>query len=135
MSDDICICGRLRRATRTLSRAYDEALAPHKLTVTQFSILRTLDRLGEQTLNQMADVGGYEKSGLWRTLQPLIRDGLVETGVGSARNQTARISTVGRERLEAALPDWSAVQDRLDDGRKHRNDRLLSLLSELEALA
>lgn len=135
MTDDVCICGRLRRATRTLSRAYDEALAPHGLTVTQFSILRTLNRLGEQTLNQLSEIGGYEKSGLWRTLQPLIRDGLVETGVGAARNQTARISDAGRERLEAALPDWSAVQDRLDDGRKHRNDRLLSLLEELEALA
>ena len=135
MNDDVCSCGRLRRATRTISRAYDEALAPHRLTVTQFSILRTLDQLGEQTLNQLAEVWGYEKSGLWRTLQPLIRDGLLETGVGTARNQTTRISDAGRERLQAALPDWSAVQNRLDDGRKHRNDRLLSLLEELEALA
>ena len=29
-----CICGRLRRASRTLSRVYDEALAPVGLTVT-----------------------------------------------------------------------------------------------------
>ena len=41
-----CLCGRLRRASRTLTRLYDEALGPVGLTVTQFSILRTLSRAG-----------------------------------------------------------------------------------------
>ncbi|KQS56368.1 hypothetical protein ASG17_10265 [Brevundimonas sp. Leaf363] len=133
MTDDVCFCERLRRASRVLSRAYDQALSPHGLTETQFSILRSLGA-GDHTLARLAEAGGYEKSGLWRTLQPLIRDGLVETATGPIRSQTIRLSFAGRERLAAALPDWSAVQARLDDGRTHRNDRLLSLLSELEAI-
>ena len=72
-----CICGRLRRASRTLSRVYDEALAPVGLTVTQFSVMRTLSRLDRPGLLELAETTAHEKSALWRTLQPLERKGWV----------------------------------------------------------
>ena len=41
-----CACITLRRAARAVTAAYDAALAPSGLRITQFSILRRLARLG-----------------------------------------------------------------------------------------
>ena len=40
-----CLCTKLRRAARSVSRFYDEALADTGLKVAQFSLLRHLQRL------------------------------------------------------------------------------------------
>jgi hypothetical protein len=52
--DAPCACTILRRATRAVSAAYDAALAPSDLRVTQFSVLRTLARLGPRPINRLA---------------------------------------------------------------------------------
>ena len=130
-----CICGRLRRASRKLSRVYDEALQPIGLTITQFSILRTLSGMSAPSLNDLAEVTAHEKSGLWRTLQPMIRSGwVVVATAGGARRQTLALTAEGTSRLMQALPLWRAAQGRVGDTLGDRNDRLISLLKEIEAL-
>lgn len=130
-----CICGRLRRASRKLSRAYDEALQPIGLTITQFSILRTLAGMSTPSLNDLAGATAHEKSGLWRTLQPMIRSGwvAVETADG-ARRQTLALTAEGTSKLIQALPLWRAAQSRVGEALGDSNDRLISLLKEIEAL-
>ncbi len=39
-----CICVNLRRAARAISQLYDEAMAASGLKVTQFSLLRAIER-------------------------------------------------------------------------------------------
>ncbi len=50
-----CVCGRMRRTSRALTRLYDEALEPVGLTVTQFSVLRTLSRMDRPALADLAE--------------------------------------------------------------------------------
>ena len=128
-----CICGRLRRASRTLSRVYDEALAPVGLTVTQFSVMRTLSRLDRPGLLELAETTAHEKSALWRTLQPLERKGWVaaETEPG-ARGQKLSVTPAGLEKLAAALPLWRTAQTRVSDILGPREAALIALLTELE---
>ena len=49
-----CTCTTLRRATRAVTAAYDAALAPSGLRITQFSILRKLARLGPLPVKRLA---------------------------------------------------------------------------------
>ncbi len=136
MEDASCICNRLRRASRALTRTYDEALASVGLTVTQFSILRHLARLDRPTLAELAETTAHEKSGLWRTLQPLIRSDLVRSGPAEARRGSRLSLTPSGETLLAeALPLWTTAQSRFGDALGDRRERLLSLLEEVEALA
>jgi len=127
-----CLCGRLRRASRTLSRLYDEALEPAGLTVTQFSILRTLTRLEHPTLGELAEETSHEKSGLWRTLQPLIRDGLVETAA-DGRAQRLGLTDQGMMALVRAMPLWRQAQGRVDRVLGPRGRALVDLLADVEA--
>ncbi|WP_282009013.1 MarR family winged helix-turn-helix transcriptional regulator [Brevundimonas aveniformis] len=131
-SREPCLCGRLRRATRTLSRLYDEALDPSGLTITQFSIMRTLTRLDHPTLGELADETSHEKSGLWRTLQPMIRDGLIETEA-DGRVQRVKLSDQGLMALVRAMPMWREAQRRVDRVLGPRGRALIDLLSDVEA--
>jgi DNA-binding MarR family transcriptional regulator len=134
MNDDIaCVCGRLRRASRALTRAYDEALEPVGMTVTQFSILRTLKRMGEPTLAQLAEATAHEKSGLWRGVQPLIKAGWVAART-EGRAQHLKLTADGEARLTEALPRWTVAQTRVGGALGDRSAQLVTLLKEVEAL-
>lgn len=135
MEDALCICGRLRRASRSLTRTYDEALAPVGLTVTQFSILRTLKGLEAPTLAGLAEATAHEKSGLWRTLQPLIRSGAVRgEAVEGLKGRRLILTDAGHATLAEALPLWTEAQGRVGGALGDRREHLLTLLKEVEAL-
>lgn len=133
MELDACICGRLRRTARALTRRYDDALAPVGLTVTQFSILRTLSGLDRPALAELAEATAHEKSALWRLLQPLVRQDLVAAAVEPGlRGQRLSLTAAGRARLDAALPHWRAVQVHVADTLEGREVDLIRLLQEVE---
>ncbi|MCB1787001.1 MAG: MarR family transcriptional regulator, partial [Gammaproteobacteria bacterium] len=77
MLSTTCHCTRLRRAAHAVTRLYDEALAATGLTVTQFSLLRTISRLDEPYITTLAEATGLERSTLGRNLRPLEKAGLV----------------------------------------------------------
>ncbi|KQW82515.1 MarR family winged helix-turn-helix transcriptional regulator [Brevundimonas sp. Root1279] len=135
MSDDLpCVCGRLRRTSRALTRLYDEALAPTGLTVTQFSVMRTLGRLEHPNLAELAEATAHEKSALWRTLQPLVKKGWVASApVAGKRGGRLAVTDVGRGKLEEAMPGWRAAQARVSETLGPREAALIELLSEVEA--
>lgn len=131
-----CICFRVRRASRALTRLYDEALAPAGLTVTQFSVLRNSERMDGPTLSQLADYTGTERTALWRTLQPLIRQGLLTQEAGeSDRTRRIRLTDAGREAVARAEPFWTESQARVESRLGEADQRrLVALLKEVEAL-
>ena len=131
-----CICFRVRRASRALTRVYDEALAPAGLTVTQFSILRNSQRLDAPTVGALADYTGHERSALWRTLQPLAREGLIELEPGSdQRTRRVRVTAAGAAAVKRAEPLWDESQGRVEARLgEDRQRQLVALLKEVESL-
>ena len=70
-----CACTTLRRAARAVTAAYDAALAPSGLRITQFSILRRLARLGPLPVTRLAAEAALDRSTMGRNLNPLERRG------------------------------------------------------------
>jgi DNA-binding MarR family transcriptional regulator len=136
-SSQPCICARLRRASRALTRLYDQALEPTGLTVTQFGILRHADRLDRPTVSALAEVTGHERSALWRTLQPLAAKGWLSLDSGSdQRTRRVTVTDEGRAAVAASEPAWRRTQDHVGEGLgEARSRQLVGLLKELEALA
>lgn len=129
-----CVCGRLRRASRALTRLYDEALEPTGLTVTQFAVLRTLARSKRPTLAELAEATAHEKSALWRILQPLLRKGwAMSSSTGGERSQRLELTPAGWAKLEEATPHWGVAKDRVSAALGPREAALIELLSEVEA--
>ena len=102
-----CACGRLRRAARALTQLYDDAMAPAGLRVTQFSVLRTLARLGAQRISDLAAAQLLDRTALSRNLDPLLERRLVKVVPGSdARTREVELTRAGRAALDAAMPYW-----------------------------
>ena len=131
-----CTCGRLRRAARSLTQLYDDAMAPSGLRITQFSLVRTLAREGPMRISDVASMLLLDRTALSRNLEPLLARGLVSLTTGrDARTRVAAITRAGEAAFAAAEPHWrraqAAVARKL--GRE-RLDALIGVLGELEAL-
>jgi DNA-binding MarR family transcriptional regulator len=131
-----CTCGALRRATRALTQLYDDLMLPSGLRVTQFSLLRTLDRLGPAPLTRLADAAMLDRTALSRTLDPLVERGWVAIAPGrDARTREVTLTAHGRKALRAAYPHWIRAQEQVAVRMGARKlDALVGLLRELEQL-
>ena len=111
-ASDKCAAGTLRRATRSVARLYDSRLAPAGLTSTQFSILRALERHGGPVaLSPLAEEMVFERTSLYRALEPFRREGLITIAPGAGgRTKTASLTQRGHRRIAKALPHWQEAQ-------------------------
>jgi len=117
-----CVCVNLRRATRALTQLYDSALADAGVKVTQFSLLRAIERNEPAAITTLADDLDLDRTTLTRNLLPLQRDRLVMLAAGEDQRVTeVRLTAKGRKAIAAALPLWQQVQgeiaERLGAGR------------------
>jgi len=124
-----CVGFRVRRTSRALTSFYNARLRPTGIRITQWPILAALRETGALTVSELADLLGTDPSTVSRSVQPLVREGLVDlTEDGDARRRYARLTARGvttyrdayrlweeaqRELLERLGPDWEAMQEKL----------------------
>ena len=120
-----CVCGSLRKASRAVTRMYDEVMEETGMTIMQFSILSNIARIGETPLMRLAKALVMERTTLYRALTPLERRGWVGFGDGEGRAKTASLTEQGRSALEQAGPAWRRAQKNLLDGMGVANWRAL----------
>lgn len=131
-----CLCTKLRRATRSVNRLYDDALAGVGVNAAQYSLLRNLERLGRPSITELAEALGLDRSTLGRNLRVLEGKGLLALEGGEdQRNRLVSLTAVGRVCLDQAKGAWTRVQEQLGQrlGPEKRS-ALLALLDELEGL-
>ncbi|MEP7208343.1 MAG: MarR family winged helix-turn-helix transcriptional regulator, partial [Casimicrobiaceae bacterium] len=135
-SSPACACGRLRRATRALTQLYDDALTPAGLRLTQFSLLRTLSRVGTTRMTELAATLLLDRTALSRNLDHLAARALVAITAGrDARTREVAITAAGKAALRAAQPHWERAQaevaKRLGNAKL---ETLIATLGEIESL-
>ena len=120
-------------ATRTVSRIYDEELAPSGLRTTEYSILARLRFDGPATVGTLAAMMPMDRTTLTREVAPLAARGLVVRAVGDdRRRRVLSLTEEGRKALRRARPGWERAQARLD--AQFGGDRASRLRAELHAL-
>ncbi|HEX6142489.1 MAG TPA: MarR family winged helix-turn-helix transcriptional regulator [Geminicoccaceae bacterium] len=101
----------LRRTARRVTQAYDAALRPAGLRLTQYSILANLDRAPGSTITGLAERLVMDRTTLTRNLRPLERAGWVARGPGAdPRARTLALTAAGRATVERARPLWQAAE-------------------------
>lgn len=130
-----CLCLGLRRATRQLSRIYDDALAAHGLTIGQFGIIGHIEALEAPAIQTLADHLGMDQSALSRSLKPIEKAGLIasRTDENDGRRRVLVLTREGRQRFNQVSEAWRAAQERMQDtfGANQTRD----LRSRLSALS
>lgn len=107
-----CICFNLRKATRIVTRAYENAVKPLGLKATQFSILAALHGRPPVAMAKLAEAMGLERTSLTRNLRPLEEHGWVriDSPAEDRRARRIAITAEGRAVVERAVPLWRRAQ-------------------------
>jgi DNA-binding MarR family transcriptional regulator len=131
-----CVCYNLRKASRTITRLYDEFLKPSGIHATQLTLLLGTKILQPVTLKRLARANMMDRTTLSRNLKPLEKSELVKVEPGQDRRE--RIVTLtdsGEAVLIKAYPLWEDAQHRIINGLNQKGlDALLTSLSDVVAL-
>jgi DNA-binding MarR family transcriptional regulator len=107
-----CLCLASRRAARTITREFDQALRPHGLRATQFTLLAALHLAGPKSIGELAELLSADRTTLTRNLAVAEQHDWVvlRAAPGDARSRIAAIKHRGTRALAAALPAWRETQ-------------------------
>lgn len=136
-----CYCTQFRRSSRALTRLYDAALKDHDIRITQFSLLRALQRLGAATFRELAEEVVLDTTTISRNVRVLDAAGWVtfET-TRDGREKKISLSRAGIKKIDAALSSWKKAQDQILTSAKdifaaRKSDPLIDTLEKLQALS
>lgn len=132
-----CTCAMLRRTSRHVTRAYDRALRPSGLKLTQYSLLATVQRTGPITITELAERLALDRTTLTRNLRPLVTTALLTIGTGQdARSRAVRTTARGQQAYQAALPLWRKAERLFRRGLgREETDELRRLLDAAASVA
>src|SRR5712672_3962082 len=109
-----CACFDLRRATRAISRMYDDFLRDAGLNITQFALLRLIRTERELSISTLGRYMVMDRTSITRALAPLERDGLIHSRPGAdKRIRIVSVTNKGRKLVEDAEPKWRQAQEAL----------------------
>lgn len=109
-----CMCAGFRRTSRALTQLYEETLRPLGLRASQFTILQVLERAGEVSQGQIAEILAMDSTTLTRTLKIMRKQEWIAERPGKDRRERLlRLGKPGEALLKRAVPSWEKVQARL----------------------
>lgn len=131
-----CLCTLARRSARSLTEIYDKAIAASGLKVTQFSLLRAIERLDDPTLTDLATATGLDRSTLGRNLRVLEKAGYIDLLQGEdERTRIAQLTSEAKIALSIAIPLWERTQDQIAKTLpKDTKEQLKNLVAKIETL-
>jgi DNA-binding MarR family transcriptional regulator len=110
-----CACANLRRAARTVTRLYNQALRPVGIEITQFTLLTALNVTEEITQGDLADLLALDSTTLTRVLSLVKKRRWIQIRHGQDRRQRlVSLTAAGRARLRQSMPRWTQAQTDLE---------------------
>ena len=108
---ETCTCLQLRKASRVVTRIFDETLRPSGLLSTQLPILTTLSIDGSAPITLLAEKLLIDRTTLGRNLKPLENHGMIEIVAGEdRRTREVALTNRGLQAVAKAIPLWERAQ-------------------------
>jgi DNA-binding MarR family transcriptional regulator len=128
-----CASFDLRKATRAVSRMYDDFLRDTGLNITQFSLLRLIRTEKELSVSMLSRYMVMDRTSITRALAPLQRDGLINIRPGAdKRVRTISLTKKGHNLVDDAEPKWRRAQQALMQAiGEHRWRAMRTLLRDI----
>ena len=111
-----CACATLRRATRAVTQAYEQAFRNVGLTAPQFTVLAVLSAFGELNQGKLSEVLALDATTLTRIIRIMQNRGWIASKPGADRREKyLRLTEEGAALFEEAKPLWQGVQNKVRD--------------------
>lgn len=133
-----CACFNLRAAARSVTKRFDEILAPSGVLSTQFSMLNFIEARQPCGMAELADRLVMDVSTVTRNLNPLLAAGYIaiRPGLTDRRRKEISLTAKGRRVLAQARTLWELAQDEVVATLgKTRYGELLGILGDLHTPA
>jgi DNA-binding MarR family transcriptional regulator len=106
-----CACQNLRRATRAVTRIYDQELAKAGMEITQFSLLIALAATGEANQKLLSAGFAMDSTTLTRTLRLLLKQDWIRVRRGEDRRERVfSLTPGGKRKIAEAQPHWEQAE-------------------------
>jgi DNA-binding MarR family transcriptional regulator len=110
-----CACANLRRASRAVTRVYNQELRTGGIEITQFTLLMALDLAAEIPQGKLGELLALDSTTLTRTLALLKKRGWVKVEEGEDRRlRIFSLTPAGKTKLQQSLPHWKRAQERFE---------------------
>ena len=104
------------------------------MNVTQFAVMRAVERHENEPLSRVADDLVMERTSLYRALALLERNNWIKLKSGrDNRSRRASISGLGRKALDRSQTDWAHTQSAIVE--KFGRDRWAHFVAEMQRLS
>jgi len=110
-----CICYQTRMTAHAVTRAYNRALAPLGLEVTQFNILAALAVAKTNSVTALSEALALDRTTMTRNLKRLEAAGLVSVSTGQGRAVRPALTEGGAALLSAAIPLWESEHVKMEE--------------------
>jgi DNA-binding MarR family transcriptional regulator len=114
-----CNATALRKASRRVTRLFDDALAPAGLRSTQYAVLNELMRRLDRapSLQELADMLVMDRTALTHNLKPLQRDGFVALleDDQDKRRRNVVLTAKGKALHRKSEKCWEKAQERVTE--------------------
>jgi DNA-binding MarR family transcriptional regulator len=109
-----CACQNLRRATRIVTRIYDQELKKAGLEITQFGLLTALAVTGEVNQKRLSEGFVMDSTTLTRTLERMRKEGWISAKQGKDRRERLfSLTAAGKRQIAKAKPHWDLAESKL----------------------
>ncbi|NVK37827.1 MAG: winged helix-turn-helix transcriptional regulator [Gammaproteobacteria bacterium] len=107
-----CFNLKMRQASRILTSHYDGFLREMGITVTQFSIFRSLWYLKSTSQKNLQEILVLQQTSMTRNLKPLIRDGYIQVlpSPDDGRVKLVSLTDEGKVLFQDARKAWKKAQ-------------------------
>lgn len=131
-----CYCKNIRRLSNKVTKYYNDYLEGTGLTLNQYSILSSIQKIQPATVTEIAEKAGLERTTIVRDLKPLFRNGLIaDISDASKRDKKIVVTDKGSDLHDQAEPYWDQAQKNIYDllGEKRFQEfvDILNILVEL----
>ena len=110
----LCHCIALRQIALKLTKIYDEALIDTGIKITQYSLLKNIEKIGSPNINNLAIATQLDRSTLARNLEKLERMKLIFFKFGNdKRNKILSLTPHGKQIVIKANIAWETIQDKI----------------------
>ena len=130
-----CVCLRLRKASRAVSRFYDAQLQPANIRGTQYAMLRHIAAVSDITVGDLSELLSMDQSTATRGIDVLYKNGLIAFAASpdDARKKILVLTQAGTDKMREAEPLWNAAQKKIQSTLKGSD--LASLFHLLDTVA
>ncbi len=126
-----CLCYKMRSASRTITRIYDEQIKSTGIKANQFSMLVAIKVMDSVSISSLAKQLMMERTTLTRNLTPLEKLQLISIRAGEGRTRNVSLTSEGLQKVEDVKPLWKQAQQKIENALGQEESALLSNLSSI----